>query len=138
MKSFTKNKRKHLRKEERFLIEKMLKVNKSFGYISNLLDRGVSTVSYEVNKNGGVSDYNSATAHNQALQRQRDKKLHLNKVLRNKKLRLIVDNYLSNKMSPETISKQLCRKKKSLHVSPKSIRKYIKQTLSHSINIDKH
>jgi len=49
-----KNKKKHLQKEERFCIEKMLKQGKSFGEISRVLGRGLSTISEEVNENGGV------------------------------------------------------------------------------------
>jgi len=43
------NKKKHLDKEERFCIDRLLKQRKSFGEIGRTLGRGLSTISEEVN-----------------------------------------------------------------------------------------
>ena len=51
------NKKKHLLDEERFCIEKMLGVGKSYGEIARTLGRGLSTISEEVNGNGGRDKY---------------------------------------------------------------------------------
>ncbi len=124
-----KNKRKHLEKEERFLIEKMLRINKSFGYIAKLLDRGISTVSEEVSRNGGREGYKSNLAQIKAKERQANKKLELNKVMRSERIRKQVDLLLSSGKSPEFISLSLRKKSKMMYVSPKSIRKYLKLIL---------
>lgn len=126
-----KNKKTHIKKEERFLIEKMLKINKSITDIAKLLERGVSSISEEVSKNGGVKRYNSTTADIRAIERQQTKKVNQNKVAKNNKLQKYIQKYSSQGLSPEKISEVLKTKnQESLSVSPKSIRKYLK-----SINI---
>ncbi|MFA6258929.1 MAG: helix-turn-helix domain-containing protein [Candidatus Paceibacterota bacterium] len=60
------NKRKHLQKEERFCIEKMLGQGKSFGEVARTLGRGVSTISEEVNENRGRKKYDAKKAHHRA------------------------------------------------------------------------
>jgi len=123
-----KNKKTHIKKEERFLIEKMLKINKSITEIAKLLERGVSSISEEVSRNGGVKRYNSATADLKAKERQQTKKASLNKVSRNKKLQTLITKYRLKGLSPEKISAELkLKNNESLDVSPKSIRKYLKQ-----------
>jgi len=119
------NKKNHLKKEERFLIEKMLGIGKSINYISALLERGVSTVSKEVSRYGGKNSYNSNHAHNQANHRQSNKKIKSNKVISNKPIRNLVDKLIIKRLSPEAISNVLKTKSKSMYASPKSIRKYI-------------
>ncbi|TSC70536.1 MAG: hypothetical protein CEO12_257 [Parcubacteria group bacterium Gr01-1014_46] len=122
-----KNKKKHLQKEERFFIEKMIKTNKSLAYISKLLDRGISTISEEVSRNGGRDSYNSNKAQFEANKRQSSKKLNSNKIIKNNKLKKQVDRYLSEGLSPEAVSKMLKNKKTSDSPSPKSVRKYLRQ-----------
>ncbi|MEI7720256.1 MAG: helix-turn-helix domain-containing protein [bacterium] len=68
------NKKKHLRKEERFCIEKMLGQNKSFGEVARTLGRGISTISEEVNANGGRTRYDAQKAHHRAYLKQWRKK----------------------------------------------------------------
>lgn len=134
-----KNKKKHLQKEERFLIEKMLKTNKSFGYIAELLERGISTISLEVSRNGGRNAYTSSLAQDRALKSQSYKKLELNKIIINIKIRKVVDKLLKEGNSAESISFLLSKKSRSMYASPKSIRKYMKQLgLRPNLNIDKH
>jgi IS30 family transposase len=123
-----KNKKTHIKKEERFLIEKMLKINKSITEIARLLERGVSSISEEVSRNGGIGRYSSTTADLKARERQQTKKASLNKVSRNKKLQVLIKKYRLEGLSPEKISVKLKLKKQVLlDVSPKSIRKYLKQ-----------
>ena len=119
------NKKNHLQKEERFLIEKMLSTGKSINYIARLLERGVSTVSEEVSRYGGRSAYSSNYAHIQANKRQSSKKKDSNKVLSSKPIKNLVDKLLAQRYSPEDISKVLKSRSSRMYASPKSIRKYI-------------
>ncbi|MFZ2694031.1 MAG: helix-turn-helix domain-containing protein [Minisyncoccia bacterium] len=124
-----KNKKKHISKEERFFIEKMLKTGTSLSSIAEILDRGLATISEEVNRNGGKDKYSSQTSQDRADSLQDRKKEHSNKLLRNKALKKFVDKNLLEGLSPEMIS-NLSRKKSSPeYVSSKSIRKYLKGRL---------
>jgi len=120
-----KNKKKHLEKEERFCIEKMLKQGKSFGEISRTLDRGLSTISEEVNGNGGRDKYNAKQAHHRAYIKQYLKKRNCNKVAMDSHLSKFVEKKLSCGWSPETISVRLKIQSGLKYASRKSIRKFI-------------
>lgn len=122
-----KNKKKHLRKEERFCIEKMLKQGKSFGEISRTLDRGLSTISEEVNENGGRDKYNARQAHHKAYLKQYQKKKNCNKVAMDSHLTKFVEKSLSKGWSPETISDRLKIQSGLKYASKKSIRKFIER-----------
>ena len=120
-----KNKRKHLEKEERFCIEKMLKQGKSFGEIARTLDRGLSTISEEVNENGGREEYSAKRADRRAHLKQYWKKKNCNKVAMNGHLSRFVEKSLRKGWSPETISARLKIQSGLPKVSGKSIRKFI-------------
>jgi transposase, IS30 family len=120
-----KNKKKHLRKEERFCIEKMLKQKKSFGEISRTLGRGLSTVSEEVNDNGGRKNYSAEKADHRAHLKQYWKKKNCNKVAMDGHLYKFVEKSLSKGWSPETISSRLEIQSGLKYASPKSIRKFV-------------
>ena len=122
-----KNKKKHLQKEERFCIEKMLRQDKSFSEIGKVLGRGLSTVSEEVNENGGRENYNAKTANRRAYLKQYWKKKNCNKVAMNGHLSRFVEKSLSKGWSPETISKRLNIQSGIGNASGKSIRKFIKR-----------
>jgi len=102
-----KNKKKHLKIEERFCIEKILKQGKSFGEISRTLGRGLSTISEEVNGNGGRNNYKADRAHHRAYIKQYWKKKNCNKVAMDSHLSKFVEKKLSCGWSPETISDRL-------------------------------
>ena len=122
-----KNKKKHLRKEERFCIEKMLKQKKSFSEIARILDRGLSTISIEVKSNLGRRKYNAEQAHHRAYLKQYWKKKNCNKVAMNGHLTRFVEKNLSKGWSPETISSRLEIQSGLPYASRKSIRKFIKR-----------
>jgi IS30 family transposase len=122
-----KNKKKHLQKEERFCIEKMLKQKKSFGEIARTLSRGLSTISEEVNVNGGRKRYNAEKAHHRAYLKQYWKKKNCNKVAMNGHLSRFVEKSLSKGWSPETISVRLKERSGLPYASRKSIRKFIEK-----------
>ncbi len=119
------NKKKHLRKEERFCIEKMLRQSKSFGEVARTLGRGLSTISEEVNANGGREQYDARKAGHRAYLKQWRKKRNCNKVALNPHLTSFVEKNLERGWSPETISVRLKIQSGIGYASGKSIRKYI-------------
>ena len=76
----SKNKKKHLSDEERFCIEKMLGVEKSMVDIAKTLGRGKSTITEEVERNGGRKRYRAEAAIRRAYWKQYRKKRNCNKV----------------------------------------------------------
>lgn len=119
------NKKKHLSKEERFCIEKMLGAGDSFGEIGRTLGRGVSTISEEVRSNGGRSAYEAKTAQHRAYLQQYRKKRACNKVAMSRMLTRRVEKDLRRGLSPETIASRLKEEKASEYASGKSIRKFV-------------
>lgn len=121
------NKQNHLRKEERFCIEKMLKVNATYKEIASVLNRGESTIGHEVRRNSGHAEYDAVKAHQRAYLRQYRKKRTCMKVAMDIGIRKQVEHYLyTYKWSPETISATL-RIHHRLKVSAKAIYKYIRK-----------
>lgn len=120
-----KNKKNHLQKEERFCIEKMLKVGDTFTKIAKALGRGLSTISEEVNLNGGRKKYDAKKAHHRAYVKQYLKKTDCNKVAMDGKLTIFVKEKLEAGWSPETISSRILVEKIYEKTSGKSIRKFI-------------
>jgi len=119
------NKKPHLKKEERFCIKKMLNRSESFTKIAGTLERGLSTISEEVNENGGRADYNPEKAQHRAYLKQYGKKKNCNKVAMDGHLYRFVENKLRMGWSPETISDRLCIQSGLAYVSAKSIRTFI-------------
>jgi len=126
------NKGNHLKKEERFCIEKMKKAGFSSEEIAKTIGRGKSTVDEELRRNGGIKNYNYEVAHHRAYLKQYRKKRACMKVAMDMGIRQKVEYYLFEKQySPETISAVLWIKHK-LKASAKAIRKYIyKRCLEH-------
>jgi IS30 family transposase len=119
------NKKKHLTSEERFCIERMLGVQDSFGKIARTLGRGLSTISEEVNENGGREHYCAKTAHHRAYLKQYRKKRGCNKVAMDTHLKRFVEKNLVRGWSPETISLRMKTQSGVGYASSKSIRKYV-------------
>jgi IS30 family transposase len=121
------NKRKHLSNEERFCIEKMCLVGESFGKIGRTLGRGLSTVSEEVNGNGGREKYEAEKAIRKAYWKQYRKKKGCNKVACDGNLSKFVEKKLQAGWSPGSISARLETQSGLKYASEKSIRKFIKK-----------
>ena len=124
------NKKKHLSKEERFCIEKMCRAGDSFGKIARTLCRGVSTISEEVNGNGGREAYEAEHAHHRAYLKQYWKKKGCNTVAMDGALSRHVERSLARGQSPETISVRLKEEQRYAYASGKSIRKFISRRSS--------
>jgi transposase, IS30 family len=122
-----KNKKKHLSDEERFCIEKMLRVHKSFADIGRTLGRGKSTISMEVKANGGKKKYKAKQAVRRAYWKQYRKKRNCNKVALDGHLTKFVEKKLEAGWSPGGISARLEIQSGLQYVSEKSIRKFIKK-----------
>ena len=125
IKKLEKNKKKHLDKEERFCIEKLLRQVKSLTEIAKTLGRGLSTISEEVSRYGGREKYEATTAHKKANLKQKKKKKNCNKVAMDGHLNKFVEKNLSKGWSPEVISARLEIQSGLKYASPKSIRKFI-------------
>lgn len=121
------NKKKHLSNEERFCIEKMLRVGDSFGKIAHTLNRGVSTISEEVGNNKGRDEYKAESAIRRAYWKQYRKKRDCNKVACDGHLTRFVERKLSLGWSPEVIADRLKRQSGLAYASRKSIRKFIEK-----------
>ena len=119
------NKKKHLSDEERFCIEKMLGIGDSFGKTARTLGRGLSTISVEVNSNGGRKRYKAKSAILRAYFKQYRKKRDCNKVALDGHLTRFVERKLEKGWSPEVISSRLEKQSGLAYASAKSIRKFI-------------
>lgn len=119
------NKKKHIRKEERFCIKKLLEQNKSFTEIAKILGRGLSTISEEVNENGGRINYDPKNAQHRAYLKQHRKKKECKIVAMDYHLSTFVEKGLLKGWSPETISIRIKKQSGINYASAKAIRKYI-------------
>ena len=121
------NKKKHLSDQERFCIEKMLRVGASLVDIGKTLGRGKSTMTEEVNTNGGRKKYTAESAIRRAYWKQYRKKRNCNKVAMDGHLTKFVEKKLKSGWSPESISSRLKVQPGLSYASKKSIRKFIEK-----------
>lgn len=119
------NKKKHLSNEERFCIEKMCKAGETFVDIGKTLGRGKSTITGEVNANGGRKRYTAEVAIRRAYWKQYRKKRDCNRVATDGHLSRFVEKKLQSGWSPESISVRLKIQSGLAYASKKSIRKFI-------------
>src|ERR1035437_2110063 len=99
-----KNKKKHLRDEEMFCIEKMCRAGKSFKDIGITLGRGKSTICEVVNANGGRTIFTAKQAIHRAYLKQYRKKRNCNGVALDSHSSVCVEKKLRGGLSPEAIS----------------------------------
>src|SRR3989344_5210880 len=101
------NKKKHLSEKERFCVEKMLGASDSLSEIARTLGRGLSTLSEEINKNGGRDNYSAERAERRAYWRQYRKKRECNKGAMDGNLtRFVERHFLEQKQSQIRKEKQ--------------------------------
>ena len=103
----------------------MLVVEKTFSEISRTIGRGLSTISEEVNVNGGREEYDPRKAQVRSYFKQYRKKRNCNKVALDRDLLRYVEKKLVLGWSPETISDRLDKEKRYQYASGKSIRKFV-------------
>lgn len=119
------NKYKQIQYEERIIIDKLLKVNKSLREIAKILNRSVSSISDEINRNKVNNIYDKDKAEFKSYQRRWRAKEQCLKLGINTDLAKIVEDKLELKWSPDSISGYL-KKELNIFCSGKAIYKYIK------------
>lgn len=109
---------------EREEISRGLSANLSFRAIARNLNRATSTVSREINRNGGLSKYRAVAADRRAwMKAKRPKTCKLND---DANLRAIVSDKLASKWSPEQVAgwlKQTYPEASAMHISHETIYK---------------
>lgn len=109
---------------EREEISRGLSANLSFRAIARNLTRATSTVSREINRNGGLSKYRAVAADKRAwMKAKRPKTCKLNDAAN---LRAIVSDKLASKWSPEQVAgwlKQTYPKASAMHISHETLYK---------------
>ncbi len=121
------NKKKHISYEERFAIEKLINAGYPVREISRILDRGISTIHTEITDNSTQGKYVALEAQSRSILLQRNKKLRHNKIIKNPKLKKAVEELLLEGLSPEKVSEFISKKRSLPNISPKSIRKFLRQ-----------
>lgn len=117
------NKKKHLKEEERFLIEKCLKAGDTYREIARRVERGLSTIADEITANGGRAGYDATKAHRRAYLKQYRKKRSCMVVALDPFLARFIEEKLRLYWSPERIAGYLKKNHKPL-ASAKAIRKF--------------
>jgi IS30 family transposase len=96
---------KHLSFEDREEVSRGLALEESFAQIARRLSRPTSTISREVNRNGGRQGYRAARADRATCERAR--RLKPTKLDQHQALRVFVENGLETNWSPEQICGRL-------------------------------
>lgn len=112
----------HLTMAEREEISRGLAAGRSARTIAVCLGRSPSTISREIARNGGRADYRAAAADHRAYQRARRPKPA--KLVRNTRLRALVEEKLATCWSPEQIAGWLRRQfpgEESMRISHEAI-----------------
>jgi len=118
-----------LSKEEREEISRKIAQGKSISQIARELGRHKSTLSREIRKGScTIQTYRAERANRRAARSARRRKKDHYKILKNKKLRAIIEEKLRLKWSPRQISiflKKAYPEDKSMQVSPETIYTYL-------------
>lgn len=101
----------------------MLKASKTYRDIARTLERGLSTISEEIKRNGRKDNYDAKKAHHHAYVKQWRKKQGCLKVATDGFLSNYVEKELRRFVSPERISGRL-KREYDKSVSAKAIRKF--------------
>lgn len=128
-------KRSHLKKEERTELAYFIQKGRPLREIARLLQRSVSTISYEIahrRKRDGT--YDAASAQHHAYVKRTYAKYQGMKVVEDANLRTFVDHGLRDGRSPESISGRLKYREKGIgYVSKEGIRTYLRSVYGRQI-----
>lgn len=119
-------KRKKLILAERLEIEILLGKSYSYRKISKALGRSPNTISYEVEINGGLSEYNALNADQYARTRKKDTRREWSKIEHSQELRQYVIECLSKHWNPDEISGRMKKEKKPWYVSKTAIYEWLR------------
>lgn len=127
----------HIDERERRRIERALQVGKSFRNIAKMLDRSVSNISLEVERNGGRKKYRADRAQVKAARTRKNSKLQCLKVAMDPVLKSYVSEKLKQKWSPEIIAGRLKNiDTHTSYASGKAIYKFVHSV--HGRNVEKY
>jgi IS30 family transposase len=126
----------HIDLKERRRIENGLASKKSMQKIAKMCGRSVSTISEEINNNGGRDAYTAVKANRNAKRRRKHSKLQCLKVAMSPPLKKYVIDHIP-KWSPELIAGRLKNEQKDIpYASGKAIYKFVHSV--HGRKIEKH
>ena len=118
-------KKPKLKLVDRLNIKILLDSGHSLRAIARSMERGHNTISYEVNMNGGVSEYNPYNANMYARTRKKDSKIQWKKIEENKELKTFIVEKLQKHWNPDEISGYMKRKRMKMYVSKNSIYRWL-------------
>lgn len=110
-----------IKKAERFEIRILLDKKYSFREIAKTMNRSVSSISVEVNKNGGKDEYDPEKADWKSRIRKWRSKHNWKKIDQNKKLRIYITNKLKLHWNPDEISGRMKKDKEPFYASKTAI-----------------
>lgn len=119
-------KRKKLILAERLEIEILLGKGYSYRKIAGVLGRSPNTISYEVEINGGLSEYNALNADQYARTRKKDTRREWSKIEHNQRLRQYIIECLEKHWNPDEISGRMKKEKKPWYASKTAIYEWLR------------
>src|SRR3989344_3477155 len=125
---------RHFSFEERKSIERWLMQQKSLRWIAGALERSVSSISDEIQRNSVKGRYWAHKAHHKAYVKRRNSKVQCLKVAIDTELRDYVEMHIKGHQSPEGISGRLKQVEASRqYASTKAIYKFVKSPYGRQI-----
>ena len=119
------SKKPKLKLSDRLEIKILLDKKYSLRAIARSMDRGHNTIRYEIEMNGGMTEYNPYNADLYSRTRKKDSKLQWKKIEENKELKLFIIEKLEIHWNPDEISGYMKRKKMKMYVSKNSIYRWL-------------
>lgn len=110
-----------IKKAERLEIRILLDKKYSFREIAKTMNRSISSISVEVNKNGGKEEYDPEKADWKSRIRKWRSKHNWKKIDQNKKLRTYITNKLKLHWNPDEISGRMKKDKEPFYASKTAI-----------------
>jgi len=118
-------KKPNLKLGDRLEIKILLDKGYSFRAISEVMDRGHNTVSYEVNMNGGKDGYNPYNADQYARTRKKDTRHQWSKIEANSELKAYIIEKLEAHWNPDEIAGRMKKDKTGWYASKTAIYEWL-------------
>ena len=119
-------KSKNLTRSERLEIKILLNKGYSLRGIAGVMNRGKSTISYEIRINSVNGEYDPLKADNKARLRKRMRKLQWRKIDEIKELKTYIVEKLERRWNPDEIAGRIKLEKKSWYASKNSIYRWLR------------
>lgn len=129
----------HLRLSDRYEIKILLDKKYSFRQIANTLDRSVSTISDEINRNKKMNGtYDPLLAQQKAYVRRRNASFKGKKIVRYDNLREFVEKHIVEGYTPEAIAGRLKNQEKNIpYVGKDTIYKFQQSPYGKLLGVNK-